>query len=263
MLSIMLKVKKINMFPGRHIDSSIDDAETFEAVNLLCKVFFFKGSREALMWSTSVGSESCGCKRADKQSRKVRDLCLCTTKRRKKKRSVSSRTYNVISDQKMILQTSYHCFKVHLLLHQSFRDFGRLLEVHIIYKTETKIFNACVQWRYKDLTWRFPLLLAHVRHSPSAVPCTRRYFTEWKFLALSVTVEFCTQFAFTLTEKGLSDRKDERLRCSCETYEVVGVLRRLHHVALCVDGICNKEPRNHIHSTLDLGTLVWNWWKLP
>lgn len=29
-------------------------------------------------------------------------------------------------------------------------------------------------------------------NSPSAVPCTRRYCTEWKFLALSVTVEFCT-----------------------------------------------------------------------
>lgn len=195
------------------------------------------------MRSTSVGSESCGYKRVDKQSRKVRDLCLCTTKRRKKKEECifTHMSYQII---RVILQTSYHCFKVHLLLYQSFRDLGRLLEVHIIYKTGTKIFNTCVQWRYKDLTWRY---------SPSAVPCTRRYFTEWKFLALSVTVEFCTQFVLIVTVKGLSDTKDERLRCSCETYEVgVKVLRRLHHVALCVDGICNKEPHNYRHSTLDL-----------
>lgn len=128
-----------------------------------------------------------------------------------------------------------------------------------------KIVNACVQWWCKDLTWRYLLLLAHVRHSPSAVPCTRRYFTEWKFLALPVTVEFCTQFALIVTDKGLSDTTDERLGCSSETYEVgVRVLRRLHHVALCVDGICNKECHNYRHSTLDLETmLVWKWWKLP
>lgn len=183
----------------------------------------------------------------------------------KKKRSASSRTCNVLSDQKSDWQTPYHCFKVHLLLHQSLRDLSCLLEVHVIYKTVTKIFNPCVQWRYKDLTWRYPLLLAPVRHSPSAVPCTRRYFTEWKFLALSVTVEFCKQFVFIATEKALSDMKDERLRCSCETYEVgLKVLRRLHHVALRVDGICNKEPHNYRHSTLELETLlVWKWWKLP
>lgn len=40
-----------------------------------------------------------------------------------------------------------------------------------------------------SLSWRhrYPF------NSPSAVPWTRRYWTEWKFLALSVTVEFCTR----------------------------------------------------------------------
>lgn len=43
------------------------------------------------------------------------------------------------------------------------------------------------------LVFRQLLPLSHARNSPSAVPCTKRYFTEWKFLALSVTVEFCTK----------------------------------------------------------------------
>lgn len=71
---------------------------TFKAVNLLSKVFFFlKGSRATLMRSTSVGSESCGCKHVDKQGREVRDLYLCTTRRRGgKKRSLHA---HVISYQ--------------------------------------------------------------------------------------------------------------------------------------------------------------------
>lgn len=113
---------------------------TFKAVNLLSKVFFFlKGYRATLMRSTSVGSESCGCKHVDKQGREVRDLYLCTTKRRGKKRRVHLHAH-VISYQikGVILSTFYHCFKVHLLLHQSLRDLSGLLEVHIIYKPVTK-----------------------------------------------------------------------------------------------------------------------------
>lgn len=65
--------------------SSTDDVGTGEAVHFHPKVFAFRGPRAALMQSTSVGSESCGCRRVDKQSRTVRDLCLCTTNGRKVK----------------------------------------------------------------------------------------------------------------------------------------------------------------------------------
>lgn len=45
---------------------------------------------------------------------------------------------------------------------------------------------------------------------------------------------------------GLSATREERLHCRGETYSVVeGVLRRLHHVALRVDGVYDKESRNY------------------
>lgn len=100
------------------------------------------------------------------------------------------------------------------------------------------------------------LLLAHVRNSPSAVPCTKRYLTEWKFLALSVTVEFCTQFVFRVAKIRFTHAKDKQFLYRCKTYAVgERVLRRLHHVALCVDAICNKVPHNYRHTALDLETL--------
>lgn len=109
---------------------------------------------------------------------------------------------------------------------------------------------------WKMSVFQHLLLLAHVRNSPSAVPCTKRYLTEWKFLALSVTVEVCTQFVFRVAEIGFTDTKDKRFLYRCKTYAVgERVLCRLHHVALCVDAICNKRPHNYRPITLDLETL--------
>ncbi len=99
------------------------------------------------MQSTSAGSESCGCKRADWLSHWDCDPCLCTTERRKNSVTVTATVFNISSNcvhmssdihrERQAFEwfhflITHHRLKVHLLIDQSFRDLCCLLEMNII-----------------------------------------------------------------------------------------------------------------------------------
>lgn len=84
------------------------------------------------MQNTSVESGSCGCRHVDWQHQIAHDPCPYTTKTRHKILNVW--TFHDIGPGIIlkIFKVAHHCLKVHLLLHQSFRDLCCLLEMDIV-----------------------------------------------------------------------------------------------------------------------------------
>ena len=91
-----------------------------------------------------------------------------------------------------------HRIEVHLFVHQSFRYLGSLLEMNIIWNKDIDVdlFEDLPKITYLDPDGVIKMLFSIIFLTdvldclPSAVPWTRRYCTDLKFLALSVTVEF-------------------------------------------------------------------------
>lgn len=97
-------------------------------------------------------------------------------------------------------------------------------------------FKMC--WNRIPPTQIKEIQLYALHSSPSAVPWTRRYSTEWKFLALAVTVEFCTDSDLCDSMANLIDLLVLDDNSNHRTHFIAsGILRRLHHVTLSVDGI--------------------------